>query len=203
MFKCTDPLNLPRGITFWLDEILNFKMSTGGNAPLRFGLCGRTGQRASRRTHGDVLFCTCLVFWCWFSLCSHFVCFFFVRAELFDLFAMIESEFCFAFLFLFLFFCIVLVYVFCSISCGDKFIYVTCFCFSLYDVLHKRTVLVCAMRVNVCVCVCVCVCGAGQSSQHNTKNNFTCARTGGESIYFCCVCVCVRVCVWDRASVRT
>ena len=143
MFKCTDPLNLPRGIAFWLVGILNFKMSTGVNAPLRFGLCGRTGQRASRRTHGDVLFCTCLVFWCWFSLCSHFVCFFFVRAELFDLFAMIESEFCFAFLFLFLFFCIVLVYVFCSISCGDKFIYVTCFCFSLYDVLHKRTVLVC------------------------------------------------------------
>ena len=50
---------------------------------------------------------------------------FFVRAELFDLFAMIESEFCFAFLVLVLFFFgIVLVYVFCSSSCVDKFIYV-------------------------------------------------------------------------------
>ena len=92
---------------------------------------------------------------------------FFVRAELFDLFAMIESEFCFAFLVLFLFFCIVLVYVFCSSSCGDKFIYVTCFWFLLYDVLHKRTVLVCAMCVNVCVCVCVCVwCRTAKSAQY-------------------------------------
>ena len=60
---------------------------------------------------------------------------FFVRAELFDLFAMIESEFCFAFLVLILFFFdILLVYVFCSSSCGDKFIYVTCFWVVLYDV---------------------------------------------------------------------
>ena len=80
---------------------------------------------------------------------------FFVRAEeLFDLFAMIESEFCFAFFLIF--FCIVLVYVFCSSSCGNKFIYVMCFWVLFYDVIHKRAVLVCAMCVNVCVCVCVC-----------------------------------------------
>ena len=118
---------------------------------------------------------------------------FFVRAELFDLFAMIESEFCFAFLFLILFFFgILLMYVFCSSSCGDKFIYVTCFWVVLYDVLHKRAVLVCAMRVNVCVCVCVC--GAGQPSLHNTKNNFTCGRTEvSRYTFFVRACVCVRL----------
>ena len=46
----------------------------------------------------------------------------------------------------------------------------------------------------LCVLMCVCVCGAGQSSQHNTKNNFTCARTEVSRYTFVVrVCACVRV----------
>ena len=40
----------------------DFEFENVDGAPLRFGLCGRTDQRASRQTHGDVYFVRVSVF---------------------------------------------------------------------------------------------------------------------------------------------
>ena len=66
----------------------------------------RTSGQAGKGTGTFILyvFRVSFFFLCRFSLRLHFVCFFFVPAEIFDLFAMIEGEFCFAFLVLVLFF---------------------------------------------------------------------------------------------------
>ena len=50
----------------------------------------------------------------------------------------------------------------------------------------------------VLMCVCVCVCGAGQSSQHNTKNNVIWAHAEVRRYIFV-VRACVLVCVCARA----
>ena len=73
-------------------------MSTGVNAPLRLACVGeRASGQAGKRTGAFILYVFSL-----FDVVLVYVrilFMFFVRAELFDLFAMIESFFCFTFLF--------------------------------------------------------------------------------------------------------
>ena len=151
MFKCTDPLNLPRGIAFWLVWDFEFEMSTGVNAPLRLACVGeRVSGQAGKRTGEFILyvfslfdvvlvyshilfvfFCTCGIIW--------FVC--------------NDWEFCFVLRFFFVLCLLILVFVLGSSSWGDKFIFVTIFWVLFYDLFHKR-----ALCVLICVYMCVCVC---------------------------------------------
>ena len=113
--------------------------------------------------------------------------FVFVRAELFDLFAMIG---CFAFLVLFLFWHCACVRVLFELL--RRYIYICNVVLGVaYNVLHKRAVLVCAMRVNVwCVCVCVCVV---RDSQARTiqKTTLLALALRCVDIFLLCVRVCV------------
>ena len=167
MFKCTDPLNLPRGIAFWLVWDFEFQMSTG--VYMRPCVLACVGERArgqaGKRTGMFILY-VCSFFWCYFSLHNRISCVFFlyVRNYLIWLQWLRVSLFC---VFFFVLCLLILVLVeFGSSSWGDKLYMQQCFgC--RFMMCFTNAHFLCVLSVLICVCVCVCVwCRTDKPTQH-------------------------------------
>ena len=114
--------------------------------------------------------------------------FFFVRAELFDLFAKIENEFCFAFLIFFLALCLCMCFVRALAAIN---LYMQCV-FGFYFMMCLTSA-----QFWCVICVLMCSVCAVQDSQAR-KNNVIWARAEVRRYIFvvrACVLVCVRACV--------